>query len=153
MQSVYSPATLTDDVNTHMYSSFARFLCKYTLVSMSLETYQMCAHNYSTRVFLLLLLCSTLLFLLESHYWPSCSTVTNLEIKHTVKLMFFSPYPLKLPIYEEEWDTSQCLPIAVLLLIFFYFSPHIPLPVSLCAPGASGKGIPELRPLQSVHWR
>lgn len=30
---------------------------------------------------------------------------------------------------------------------------HKPLPVSLSSPGASGEGIPERRPLQSVHQR
>lgn len=92
----------------------------------------------------------TLFVLCQPLYGPSdCFPVTNLEIKHgkdTVWLIFFPPYPLKLPIYEEKWEMSWSLPSAtllpLLLLLLYFVSPrhtHTPLPVSLCSPGASGK--------------
>ncbi len=80
---------------------------------------------------------------------PYCFLVTNFEMKNgkdTVWLIFFFPYPLKLVIYEEEWEMSWCLPNAtlllLLLLLFYFFSPrhtHTPPCQSLFPWGQWGR--------------
>lgn len=103
----------------------------------------------------------TVYFLCQSLYWPCyCCTVTNLEIKHgkdRVWLIFPPHTHLNWRFIKRNGKCHGACPVLPSSSSSSTSSSpqdtHIPLPVSLSSPGASGEGIPEPRPLQSVHQR